>query len=222
MRVAWTLPPFGRLGRSDPGESGVNGQNSYRVVRGASPSVGHAGDRQYRRFVTESGLEPPPGSTLEDQLCFALYAASHAMTGRYRPDLDSLGLTYPQYLVMLVLWEHRCISVGEISQRLRLATGTLSPLLKRLENAGLLARRRRSDDERVVQLTVTAAGAELMGRALPVVADLRNVLKVTADDVGELIDQLTALTARTSIEESRRRLLDTAARGGALPTGRNI
>ncbi|HEY9413825.1 MAG TPA: MarR family transcriptional regulator, partial [Pseudonocardia sp.] len=98
------------------------------------------------------------------------------MTGAYRPGLDRLGLTYPQYLVMLVLWEHRSISVSELSERLQLSTGTLSPLLKRLENAGLLTRRRRTDDERLVQLTVTDTGLKLLYETVPVRAGMRKAV----------------------------------------------
>jgi DNA-binding MarR family transcriptional regulator len=159
-------------------------------------NVPDTGDNPYRGPVIESHTELPPGSTLDEQLCFALYAASRAMTGAYRPGLDSLGLTYPQYLVMLVLWEHRSISVSELSDRLQLSTGTLSPLLKRLENAGLLTRRRRTDDERLVQLTITEAGLNLLHKTVPVRADMRSAVGMTPDEIGELLDQLTNLTAR--------------------------
>jgi DNA-binding MarR family transcriptional regulator len=155
-----------------------------------------AGDNHYLGPVIESHTELPPGSSLDEQLCFALYAASRAMTGCYRPGLDSLGLTYPQYLVMLVLWEHKTISVSELSERLQLSTGTLSPLLKRLENAGLLTRRRRTDDERLVQLTVTGSGLELLHETIPVRADMRCAVGMTPDEIGELLEQLNNLTTR--------------------------
>jgi DNA-binding MarR family transcriptional regulator len=154
------------------------------------------GDNPYRGPVIEPPTELPPGSTLDEQLCFALYAASRAMTGCYRPGLDSLGLTYPQYLVMLVLWEHRSISVSKLSERLQLSTGTLSPLLKRLENAGLLTRRRRTDDERLVQLTVTEAGLRLLHHTVPVRADMRAAVGMEADQITELITELNSLTGR--------------------------
>jgi DNA-binding MarR family transcriptional regulator len=146
--------------------------------------------------VIESHTELPPGSTLDEQLCFALYAASRAMTGAYRPGLDSLGLTYPQYLVMLVLWEHRSISVSELSDRLQLSTGTLSPLLKRLENAGLLTRRRRTDDERLVQLTITDTGMKLLHETVPVRAGMRTAVDMSAPEIRALLDQLNSLTVR--------------------------
>jgi DNA-binding MarR family transcriptional regulator len=101
---------------------------------------------------------------LDDQLCFALYAASRAVTQRYRPLLDEVGLTYPQYLVMLFLWEHETTTVKGLADALQLDYGTLSPLLKRLAAAGFVERRRRSDDERSVEITLTDAGRELKSR----------------------------------------------------------
>jgi DNA-binding transcriptional ArsR family regulator len=101
---------------------------------------------------------------LDDQLCFALYAASRAVTARYRPLLDELGLTYPQYLVLLVLWEQDSISVRDLGAALQLESSTLSPLLKRLEAAGLLRRERRPDDERSVAIRLTdEAGTGRLG-----------------------------------------------------------
>ena len=159
-------------------------------------SVSEEGENTYRGQVIESHTELPAGSTLDEQLCFALYAASRAMTGAYRPGLDCLGLTYPQYLVMLVLWEHRSISVSELSDRLQLSTGTLSPLLKRLENAGLLTRRRRTDDERLVQLTVTDTGLKLLDQTVPVRADMRGAVGMEAGEITDLINELNSLTGR--------------------------
>lgn len=103
--------------------------------------------------------------TLDAALCFALYSASRALTSFYRPLLDELGLTYPQYLVLVALWERDGASVGELAARLRLDYGTLSPLLKRLEAAGLVRRTRRADDERSVTVALTDAGLALQGRA---------------------------------------------------------
>ena len=110
------------------------------------------------------------GLNLTHQLCFDLYAASRAVTKAYRPLLDPLGLTYPQYLVLLVLWEHDSRTVKALGQALQLDSGTLSPLLKRLESAGLIQRQRRSDDEREVEVGLTAAGAALKERAASVPA----------------------------------------------------
>lgn len=102
---------------------------------------------------------------LDDQLCFALYAASRAVTQRYRPLLEQLGLTYPQYLVMLVLWEQGPSTVKTLADELQLDYGTLSPLLKRLEAAGLVARRRLTEDERSVEVALTQAGKNMKKRA---------------------------------------------------------
>jgi len=106
-----------------------------------------------------------PTLALDEQLCFALYAASRAVTALYRPLLDDLGLTYPQYLVMLVLWDRGEVQVKELADALQLDYGTLSPLLKRLEAKGLVHRARRSDDERSVQVILTEAGNALKTRA---------------------------------------------------------
>src|SRR5689334_3586565 len=96
-----------------------------------------------------------PALLLDNQVCFALYSASLAMTKLYKPLLDELGLTYPQYLVMLVLWEGDGLMVSELGQRLSLDSGTLTPLLKRLETSGLITRIRAVEDERRVHVTLT-------------------------------------------------------------------
>lgn len=117
-------------------------------------------------MATAPDTPPAEGSLqLQDQLCFALYAASRAVTARYRPLLDELGLTYPQYLVMLVLWERADVSVRELGGALQLESSTLSPLLKRLEANGLVRRERRADDERSVSVRLTEAGTGLRERA---------------------------------------------------------
>lgn len=102
---------------------------------------------------------------LDNQLCFALYSASLAMTKTYKPLLDQLRLTYPQYLVMLVLWEQDGLLVKEVGARLFLDSGTLTPLLKRLQASALIARTRDQADERQVRITLTAAGRELKQKA---------------------------------------------------------
>jgi len=106
--------------------------------------------------------------SLDHQLCFALYSSSLAMTKMYKPLLEPLGLTYPQYLVMLVLWEHDAIPVSDIGTHLQLDSGTLTPLLKRLQANGLLRRERDKADERRVLLHLTAAGRALKARAAKV------------------------------------------------------
>lgn len=117
-----------------------------------------------------------PSLALDDQLCFALYAASRAMTARYRPVLDEIGLTYPQYLVMIVLWDQGPCTVSRLGARLRLDSGTLSPLLKRLEARGVIARTRRTDDERSVDVTLTDAGVALQERAEKVPGQISRLL----------------------------------------------
>ena len=101
---------------------------------------------------------------LDRQLCFAVYAASHAFNAAYKPFLDPLGLTYPQYLVMLVLWEADNLKVNEIGAKLHLDSGTLTPLLKRLEAAGYLKRTRDASDERQVRVSLTKSGVNLQIR----------------------------------------------------------
>ena len=112
--------------------------------------------------------KPEDWLRLDSQLCFALYASSLAMTKLYKPLLAPLGLTYPQYLVMLVLWEADGISVSALGQRLSLDSGTLTPLLKRLESAALIARRRAVDDERRVDLFLTDKGLAIKHQALSI------------------------------------------------------
>ena len=111
-----------------------------------------------------------PALLLDNQLCFALYSASLAMTKLYKPLLAELGLTYPQYLVLLVLWEHDDVIVSTLGERLFLDSGTLTPLLKRMEAAGLLVRTRSAQDERRVQISLTEVGRKLKARAARVPA----------------------------------------------------
>ena len=118
--------------------------------------------------MSEQPEQPAPGVNmlaLDNQFCFALYSASHAMTKTYKPMLDKLGLTYPQYLVMLVLWEHDAILVKDIGARLFLDSGTLTPLLKRLEANGLVSRTRDPHDERQVRIALSDQGRALRVQA---------------------------------------------------------
>ena len=116
--------------------------------------------------------EANPQLRLENQLCFPLYSASNAVVRAYRPLLAALDLTYPQYLVMMVLWEEESISVGELGERLFLDSGTLTPLLKRLEGKGFVSRKRSSEDERVRIITVTGAGKALEEQAQAIPREL--------------------------------------------------
>jgi DNA-binding MarR family transcriptional regulator len=142
-----------------------------------------------RTARSRSTAADPAWQQLDHQLCFALYSASLAMTKLYKPLLQPLGLTYPQYLAMLVLWERDGIVVSELGQRLMLDSGTLTPLLKRMEAAGLVQRLRDSADERRVLLRLTPAGRALKARAA-------TVPQQVACAAGCRLDELTALTAR--------------------------
>lgn len=130
---------------------------------------------------------------LDRQLCFALYSSSLAMTRIYKPLLAPLGLTYPQYLVMLVLWEVEGLSVSQLGQRLSLDSGTLTPLLKRLETLGHLERRRARDDERRVDLFLTDQGRELRKQALDIPAQLACASACELDEVIALTQRLQQL-----------------------------
>jgi DNA-binding MarR family transcriptional regulator len=113
---------------------------------------------------------PPSALLLDNQLCFALYSASLAMTKLYKPLLETLGLTYPQYLVMLVLWEQDGLTVSALGERLFLDSGTLTPLLKRMEQSGLVSRQRSVEDERRVEVRLTPEGRKLKTRAASIPA----------------------------------------------------
>jgi DNA-binding MarR family transcriptional regulator len=132
---------------------------------------------------------------LDEQICFALYSASRAITALYREVLAPLRVTYPQYLVLLVLWERGAISVTELGQRLHLDSGTLSPLLRRLENAGLVLRTRRADDERVVEVTLSAAGEDLRMLAAGIPDQVCAATGFEVDQIGALQSKVTALAA---------------------------
>ena len=142
---------------------------------------------------------------LDHQLCFALYSASLAMTKFYKPLLDPLGLTYPQYLVMLVLWEGDGITVSQLGERVALDSGTLTPLLKRLEASDLVRRLRDTADERRVLLQLTPAGRALKSKAMAVPESM-------ACASGCALDELAALTAR--LKALRDQLADSTARPG--------
>lgn len=131
---------------------------------------------------------------LDDQLCFGLYAASRAVTALYRVVLDGLGLTYPQYLVMLALWEEDERLVKELGTRLNLDSGTLSPLLKRLEKSGLVRRDRRADDERSVRISLTEDGTRLKDRARGIPATIGDAMGLDAAGLARTRAELDRLT----------------------------
>jgi DNA-binding MarR family transcriptional regulator len=130
---------------------------------------------------------------LDDQLCFAIYRAGQAMNRAYKDLLAPLGLTYPQYLVMLVLWEHGEIAVKDIGARLGLDSGTLTPLLKRMERGGFVHRRRDEADERIVRVSVTTAGQGLRDLACRVMDGVIERAKLSLQDVEQLRDSLIDL-----------------------------
>ena len=118
---------------------------------------------------------------LSNQLCFPLYAAARNVTGLYTPWLKPLGLTYTQYIVFLVLWEKDALTVGEIGERLMLDNGTLSPLLKKMEQAGYVERRRSQEDERVVVITLTEAGRALQEKAKDIPAQVAGCIDLSPE-----------------------------------------
>lgn len=125
---------------------------------------------------------------LNNQLCFPIYALSRQMTALYRPHLDKMGLTYPQYLVMLALWEHETVSVKKLGNLLWLDSGTLTPLLKRMEENELLTRSRSKTDERVVNISLSDKGKTLRESA----KDLPDLLKQQLENDGVQLEQLRA------------------------------
>ena len=133
---------------------------------------------------------------LDNQLCFALYSTSLAMTRVYKPLLDELGLTYPQYLAMLVLWERDGLMVSELGERLYLDSGTLTPLLKRLEASGLITRIRAVEDERRVHITLTAVGRKLKIRAAKIPGCILSASQCSIPELVLLTQQVQALRQR--------------------------
>jgi DNA-binding MarR family transcriptional regulator len=143
--------------------------------------------------MAKSPDTPTEALKLSNQLCFPIYAAANAIQKAYRPHLAPLGLTYPQYLVMLVLWERDGLSLGDIGRRLRLDSGTLTPLLKRLEVAGLVTRRRSDQDERVVLIALTEEGRALKAKAEPIPFRLAEAMHLEPAQALALKEGLEAL-----------------------------
>jgi DNA-binding MarR family transcriptional regulator len=135
---------------------------------------------------------------LDDFLCFAVYSASHAFNRLYKPLLDELGLTYPQYLVMVTLWERDDRTVGEIGDRLFLESNTLTPLLKRMEAAGLVSRSRDPADERQVRLRLTDEGRALLDKARQVPPCVLEATGLTPEAARRLTDEIGALRTALS------------------------
>ena len=139
---------------------------------------------------TEGGHQAFPEGfdplALDNQLCFPLYAASHAIVKSYGPYLTGLGLTYTQYIALMVLWEERTVSVGHLGDRLHLDSGTLTPLLKKLEAKGLVTRRRSREDERRLDVSITDQGMELRERAKGVPECIASRLGLTPQEAVEI------------------------------------
>ncbi|QDW21675.1 MarR family winged helix-turn-helix transcriptional regulator [Flavobacterium sp. KBS0721] len=123
---------------------------------------------------------------LENQLCFPLYAIAKEIIGLYRPFLDAIDITYPQYLVMMVLWENDGLTVNQIGAKLYLDSGTLTPLLKRLEAKGFIIRKRKKEDERVVEVFLADKGRNLQQKACEIPAKMQEKLNLTIEDLVEL------------------------------------
>ncbi|MBO9655382.1 MarR family transcriptional regulator [Agrobacterium sp. SOY23] len=130
---------------------------------------------------------------LDQQICFALYGAAHAFTRAYKPLLDPIGLTYPQYLVMMALWEKETSTVKALGEMLGLDSGTLSPLLKRLEHAGLITRKRGTVDERQVLVALTPKGADLKKEGVKIMAAIGGATGCGLEELAQLRDQVNAL-----------------------------
>ena len=131
---------------------------------------------------------------LEQQLCITLNQAARAINGCYRPLLAEIGLTYSQYTVLLLLWEHDVCTSRELSDALHLDSGTLSPLLQRMDDDGLIERERAAEDERVLRITLTPAGRALEGRAMEIQSQVEVRIGLAADDVVDLRRRLDRLT----------------------------
>ena len=159
------------------------------VDEGRSPLVNVMTDAA---ALIERDAEGDPLS-LDNQLCFSLYAAAHAIKKAYRPLLDELGLTYPQYLVLIVLWKTDGLKVSDIGSRLSLDSGTLTPVLKRLENAGLVTRARRAHDEREVEISLTEAGRALRERAVGVRCQIVQQLGMDEAEIASLRGELNVV-----------------------------
>ena len=140
-----------------------------------------------------------PQLDLARQVCFSLYAVSRAVTTRYGQLLGDVGLTYPQYLAMLALWGSTTLTVGELGQQLRLDSGTLSPLLKRLQAAGYVERERDAADERRVRVQPTATGWQLRSRVAHIPAAIASATGLDTESYGELKTRLADMLANLDI-----------------------
>ncbi len=143
-------------------------------------------------------MPAPSTPPLSEQVCFDLYAASRAVTNAYRPVLRALGLTYPQYLVLIVLWEQGTCTVRQLADALDLDHGTLTPLLRRMESGGLVTRRRAHADERFVEVALTTQGDALRSHATRIHCDMKDALGLDDAEFSDLQATLRRLTARVA------------------------
>ncbi len=143
---------------------------------------------------TDPGTPAPHALSPQDMVCFSLYSAVHAMSQAYRPHLEKLGLTYPQYLVMSALWAAEAPpTVGMLSRQLQLESSTLTPLLKRLETMGLLTRRRDAEDERQVRIALTGEGQQMHGRTAHIAGCIAEQSGMSVEELLALRDQVSRL-----------------------------
>ena len=142
---------------------------------------------------------------LDNQLCFPLYAAARNVTGMYTPWLKPLGLTYTQYIVFLVLWEKDGVSVTEIGEKLMLDNGTLSPLLKKMEQAGYVERRRSRGDDRVVEITLTEAGRALQEKAKDIPGNVAGCIELPPEKARTLYELLHELLENQKDKDDRKK-----------------
>ncbi len=143
-------------------------------------------------------MENPKTPKLENQICFPLYVIAKEITGLYRPFLDELGITYPQYLVMMILWDGDGLTVSHIGEKLFLDSGTLTPLLKRLESKGFIIRKRKKEDERVVEVFLDEAGKQLQQKACEIPGKIQEKLGIQPEELLHLKD--TVLKILNKIE----------------------
>lgn len=136
---------------------------------------------------------------LENQICFRLYSSSRAITRLYKPLLDNIGLTYPQYIVMMVLWERRTIAFRELMDVLQLKTGTLTPIIQRLEKAGYLVKKRDENDDRKVDIVLSEKGDELIEKAKDIPSKLLKTLDMTMEEYSRYISTLDEITLKLKL-----------------------
>ncbi len=135
---------------------------------------------------------------LENQLCFPLYAAAREVVNRYKPFLDEIDLTYTQYITMMVLWEYKSVGVKELGKHLHLDSGTLTPLLKRLESKGFVQRERSREDERAVNIIITEAGEKLKKKAIEIPLEMGKCMPLSPEEAETLYTLLYKLLGQMS------------------------